>query len=108
MHARAQAVAELDAELTNFSYDGLVLLRRHLREGRVVRGSWSGCVMSYRHGRAGSVRRDHHGRPRNWFTTQWDGGWITDEEVVDRIDAEVARRRRKPAGAGLARAASVA
>jgi hypothetical protein len=96
MQDRVQAVAELEEELAEFSYDGLTLLRRDLRRGRVVRGSWAGCVISYRRGEPGSTRRDHQGRPRNAFTVLWDGGWITDEEVLDRVDTEL-RRRAAPA-----------
>ena len=58
----------------------------------VVRGSWSGCVISYRNGGAGSCRRDRMGRARNAFTVLWDNGWVTDEEVATAIDRELARR----------------
>jgi hypothetical protein len=93
MQDRAQAVAELEAELMEFSYDGLTLLRCHLDDGRVLRGSWAGCVISYKRGVAGSTRRDRQGRARNAFTALWDGGWMTDEEVLRLVDAELARRR---------------
>jgi hypothetical protein len=93
MQPRTQAVQELEAELSEFSYDGLTLLRRHLDTGKVLRGSWAGCVISYKRGAAGSTRRDRNGLPRNAFTTLWDGGWITDEEVLQLVDIEVARRR---------------
>jgi hypothetical protein len=88
-----RAVADLEEELAEFSYDGLVLLRRHLARGKVVRGSWAGCVISYKRGAPGSARRDRRGRARNAFTALWDSGWVTDEEVLGRVDAELLRRR---------------
>jgi hypothetical protein len=90
---REHAVSELEAELEEFSYDGLVLLRHDLLQGRVLRGSWAGCVISYKRGAAGSARRDRRGRARNAFTALWDSGWLTDEEVLRRVDTELARRR---------------
>lgn len=90
---RTPALAELEAELAEFSYDGLTLLRHHLVEGRVLRGSWAGCVISYKRGDAGSARRDRQGRARNAFTTLWDSGWLTDEEVLQLVDGELAQRR---------------
>jgi hypothetical protein len=87
-----RAVHELRAELAEFSYDGLVLLRHHLAEGRVLRGSWAGCVISYKRGAAGSARRDRHGHARNAFTTLWDSGWMTDEDVLSLVEAELRRR----------------
>jgi hypothetical protein len=86
------ALVELRAELREFSHDGLVQLREDLRGHAVARGSWSGCVFSYRRGAAGSARRDRLGRARNAFTVLWDHGWLTDEEVVGEADAELARR----------------
>lgn len=97
---RPRAIADLDEELADFSHDGLVLLRRHLVEGRVLRGSWAGCVISYKRGDAGSARRDRRGRARNAFTRLWDAGWMTDEEVLRHVDAELARRRSRLAGVG--------
>jgi hypothetical protein len=94
---RTRAVADLEEELADFSYDGLVLLRSHLGEGRVLRGSWAGCVISYKRGDPGSARRDRQGRARNAFTRLWDAGWMTDEEVLRRVDAELARRQAKVA-----------
>lgn len=88
-----RAAAELEAELAEFSFDGLTLLRHHLAEGKVLRGSWAGCVISYKRGRPGSTRRDRRGRARNAFTMRWDGGWMTDEEALTLVDAELARRR---------------
>jgi hypothetical protein len=99
MQPRTQALDELEAELSEFSYDGLTLLRCHLHDGRVLRGSWAGCVISYKLGAAGSTRRDRRGRPRNAFTAVWDGGWITDEEVIRLVENELARRRPAPAPA---------
>jgi hypothetical protein len=89
---RVEAVAELRAELTDFSHDGLTQLIEDLRQGAVARGSWTGCVISYKRGAAGSARRDRMGRARNVFTILWDNGWITDEEVIFLAEAE--RRRR--------------
>jgi hypothetical protein len=91
---RDRAVAELEAELADFSHDGLVELGVHLADGRVLRGSWAGCVLSYRRGAPGSSRRDREGRARNTFTQFWDGGWITDEEVLALVRSELARRER--------------
>lgn len=92
---REQALAELEAELTEFSHDGLVQLREDLQTHRVARGSWSGCVISYRRGAAGSVRRDRLGRARNAFTVLWDNGWLTDEEVTRLAESELRRRARR-------------
>ena len=86
------ALKELRAELAPFSHDGLVQLRDDLRTRRVARGSWSGCVISYRRGAAGSARRDRLGRARNAFTVLWDHGWLTDEDVLFTLDAELRRR----------------
>jgi hypothetical protein len=96
---RARAVADLEEELADFSHDGLVVLRRHLGEGRVLRGSWAGCVISYKRGDPGSARRDGRGRARNAFTRLWDAGWMTDEEVLGHVEAELSRRRSRLAGA---------
>lgn len=90
---RTEAEAELEAELAEFSFDGLVQLREDLARGRVLRGSWTGCVISYKAGAPGSTRRDRHGRARNTFTALWDDGWITDEEVLTAIQRETAARR---------------
>lgn len=79
---RVEAVAELRDELAEFSHDGLVQLIEDLKRGAVVRGSWTGCVISYKRGAPGSARRDRHGRARNVFTILWDNGWLTDEEVL--------------------------
>src|SRR5688500_7538443 len=89
---RMEAIAELRAELLDFSHDGLTQLVEDLAQGSVVRGSWTGCVISYKRGAAGSARRDRMGRARNSFTILWDNGWITDEEVIALAKAELRRR----------------
>lgn len=95
---KEDAVAELRAELSEFSHDGLVQLREDLAGGEVVRGSWGGCVMSYRRGAPGSARRDRLGRARNAFTVLWDHGTLTDEEVLELVRLELALRRRPEPG----------
>jgi len=90
---RDEALADLRAELMEFSHDGLIQLREDLARSAVVRGSWAGCVISYKRGAPGSTRRDRLGRARNAFTVLWDNGWITDEEVMAVVDEELARRR---------------
>src|SRR5688572_11414127 len=101
---KSEAMEELRAELETFSHDGLIELHEALEQGIVVRGSWSGCVISYKNGAAGSVRRDRLGRARNAFTVLWDNGWITDEEVMAVVDEELERRRiPQPAPALVAR-----
>jgi len=94
---RKDALRELKAELQEFSHDGLTALREDLVRGAVVRGSWSGCVVSYKRGAPGSSRRDRLGRARNAFTVLWDNGWLTDEEVASLVEGEL--ERRVPAGA---------
>jgi hypothetical protein len=89
---RIEALAELRTELRDFNHDGLVQLIEDLKCGNVARGSWTGCVISYKRGAAGSARRDRMGRARNVFTIMWDKGWITDEEVIGIAAAEVRRR----------------
>lgn len=90
---REDALADLRAELAEFNHDGLVQLREDLARCAVVRGSWAGCVISYKRGAPGSARRDRLGRARNAFTVLWDNGWLTDEEVVNAVDFELARRQ---------------
>ncbi len=89
---RQEALRELAAELEEFSYDGLVLLGDDLRAGRVIRGSWAGCVLSYKRGAAGSTRRDRLGRSRNALTHVWDNGWFADDEILTAVARELARR----------------
>jgi hypothetical protein len=89
---RADALAELCLELTEFSHDGLVQLREDLEQHTVVRGSWSGCVISYKRGAPGSCRRDRRGRARNAFTVLWDNGWLSDEDVAELLAIELERR----------------
>ncbi|MGQ0561481.1 MAG: hypothetical protein ACT443_06355 [Gemmatimonadota bacterium] len=89
---REEALSELRAELADFSHDGLVQLCEDLSAGKVARGSWTGCVISYKRGAAGSSRRDRMGRARNAFTILWDNGWLTDEEVLDAARSELRRR----------------
>jgi hypothetical protein len=91
---RIEAITELRAELTEFSHDGLVQLIEDLTRGSVVRGSWTGCVISYKRGAAGSARRDRMGRARNSFTILWDNGWITDDEVIALASLEMRCRQR--------------
>lgn len=89
---RAEAMAELRAELAGFSFDGLLVLRDDLRRHAVLRGSWSGCVISYKAGAPGSCRRDRLGRARNAFTVLWDNGWLSDDEVAAAIADEITLR----------------
>ena len=91
---RNEALTELRAELADFSHDGLVQLQEDLTASAVVRGSWTGCVISYKRGAAGSARRDRMGRARNAFTISWDNGWLTDQEVLEAARAEQRRRRQ--------------
>lgn len=90
---KSEAMEELRAELETFSHDGLIALHEALEQGIVVRGSWNGCVISYKNGAAGSVRRDRLGRARNAFTVLWDNGWITDEQVKQEVEKELERRQ---------------
>src|SRR5688500_486077 len=89
---RAEALNELRWELAEFSHDGLIQLTEDLTLGCVARGSWMGCVISYKRGAAGSSRRDRMGRARNAFTILWDNGWVTEEEVLTMARAELRRR----------------
>ena len=89
---RKEALHELRSELGDFSYDGLVQLREDLSRQAVMRGSWSGCVISYKSGAPGSCRRDRLGRARNAFTVLWDNGWLTDTDVRQLVESELAAR----------------
>jgi hypothetical protein len=89
---RAEALAELRLELAEFSHDGLIQLSEDLARHAVLRGSWSGCVISYKRGAPGSCRRDRLGRARNTFTVLWDNGWLADDDVARLLREELARR----------------
>lgn len=103
---RDQALADLRTELAEFSHDGLTQLKQDLVRCAVVRGSWAGCVISYKRGAPGSARRDRMGRARNAFTVLWDNGWLTDEEVIRAVDQELRTRSASPALPQVARAPS--
>lgn len=89
---REEAMTELRAELAEFSFDGLLQLRDDLSRHAVRRGSWTGCVISYKSGAPGSCRRDRCGRARNAFTILWDNGWLSDGEVGAAVSDEIALR----------------
>ncbi|MFP4623286.1 MAG: hypothetical protein ACOCVZ_04275 [Gemmatimonadota bacterium] len=103
---RQEAIRELTEELKGFSAAGLVRLHDDLGAGRVVRGGWSGCVLSYRRGQPGSARHDRAGRSRNTFTALWDSGWLSDEEVRAAVAGELGRRAsmRRPRSSTLSSA----
>ena len=88
-----EAMAELRAELAEFSFDGLMQLRDDLATHSVLRGSWAGCVISYKSGAPGSCRRDRRGRARNAFTVLWDNGWLSDAAVASAVADELTLRR---------------
>jgi hypothetical protein len=88
-----EAMAELRAELAEFSFDGLMQLRDDLATHSVLRGSWAGCVISYKSGAPGSCRRDRRGRARNAFTVLWDNGWLSDGDVASAVAEELTLRR---------------
>src|SRR5207253_7014255 len=88
----ADADAELKAELREFSYDGLVQLSIDLENGAVKRGTWDGCVLSYRRGYAGSVDCDRRGRRGNAFTRFWDAERVDDQHVIELLQLEIAER----------------
>lgn len=89
---RADALTELRAELAEFSHDGLLLLREDLHRHAVLRGSWTGCVISYKRGSPGSCRRDRRGRARNAFTVLWDNGWLSEDDIQAAITVEITLR----------------
>jgi hypothetical protein len=89
---RLEGLIELRSELAEFSFDGLMQLRDDLAAHAVLRGSWAGCVISYKSGAPGSCRRDRRGRARNAFTVLWDNGWLSDADVVDAVNDELALR----------------
>jgi len=90
----ADADQELRAELREFAYDGLVELSTDLEKGSVKRGTWDGCVLSYRRGYAGSVDADRKGRRGNVFTRFWDAERIDQEHVLRLVHEELEARRR--------------
>ena len=92
---RVEALNELRSELADFNFDGLIQLVDDLAENHVIRGSWAGCVISYKRGAPGSARRDRLGRARNAFTVLWDNGWLTDEEVLGLVRAEISLRHNE-------------
>ena len=83
------AETELRAELSQFAYDGLVQLQIDLLEHEVKRGTWDGCVLSYRLGAPGSANCDRNGRRGNAFTRYWDTERISAGMVLRLIDEEV-------------------
>lgn len=90
---RAEAFDTLRTEIAEFAYDALTTLLEDLKAGRVKRGSWAGCVLSYKSGAPGSCRRDSMGRAANAFTVLYDNRWLTDEDVIAEVEAEIERRR---------------
>jgi hypothetical protein len=90
---RIEAMRELRSELAEFSFDGLMHLRDDLASHTVLRGSWAGCVISYKCGAPGSCRRDRRGRARNAFTVLWDNGWLSDDDVRAAVADELTLRR---------------
>lgn len=102
---RLEAMSELRSELAEFSFDGLLQLRDDLATHAVLRGSWAGCVISYKSGAPGSCRRDRRGRARNAFTILWDNGWLSDADVAAAVSDELTVRSaaialRSPGAAG--------
>lgn len=89
---RLEAMSELRSELAEFSFDGLLQLRDDLASHAVLRGSWAGCVISYKSGAPGSCRRDRRGRARNAFTILWDNGWLSDTDVAAAVADELTMR----------------
>lgn len=96
---QADAENELRAELREFSYDGLIQLQADLERGVVKRGTWDGCVLSYRRGSAGSVDCDRKGRRGNAFTRFWDSERIRTDEVLAIVRDEIEARRVAREGA---------
>lgn len=108
----ADANNELRGELREFSFDGLVQLEQDLDRNTVKRGTWDGCVLSYRRGAAGSVDCDRKGRRGNAFTRFWDAERIDREQVLALVRSELRARgvqrrsvpdrpsRREPVGVG--------
>jgi hypothetical protein len=90
----ADAEYELRAELKDFAYDGLVQLELDLKAGVVKRGTWDGCVLSYRRGAPGSVNCDRRGRRGNAFTRYWDTERISNTIVCKIVQDELAARTK--------------
>lgn len=88
----AAAIKSLRKNLEAFAFDALIQLEEDLREGLVTRGTWDGCVLSYRSGDAGSVSRDVDGQARNAFTILWDRRWMSMPEVLRYVNVEIVRR----------------
>ncbi|MBI4408679.1 MAG: hypothetical protein HY561_03160 [Gemmatimonadetes bacterium] len=93
----ADADAELRAELREFAHDGLIQLTLDLERGGVKRGTWDGCVLSYRRGYAGSVDCDRKGRRGNAFTRFWDAERIDEMHVLKLVQEELEVRRPEQA-----------
>lgn len=91
----ADADNELRAELRDFAYDGLVQLGADLEKKSVKRGTWDGCVLSYRRGYAGSVDCDRKGRRGNAFTRFWDAERLDEDHVLALVRDELEARRLK-------------
>lgn len=92
---KMKAIHKLQNELSSFSHDGLIQLKEDLLENKVEKGSWGGCVLSYKRGYAGSVNTDNNEKARNLFTIEWDGNRLSNEEVVSSIDYELDLRENK-------------
>ncbi len=88
----ADAESELRAELREFAHDGLTQLALDLEHGVVKRGTWDGCVLSYRKGSPASVDCDRKGRRGNAFTRYWDAEHFAEARVLDLIRAELEQR----------------
>lgn len=95
----ADADAELRAELQEFSHDGLVQLSLDLERSAVKRGTWDGCVLSYRRGYAGSVDCDRKGRRGNAFTRFWDAERIDEAHVLKLVREEIEARKSQQSAA---------
>lgn len=93
----ADADHELRAELREFAYDGLVQLGNDLEHQSVKRGTWDGCVLSYRRGYSGSVDCDRKGRRGNVFTRFWDAERVDEDHVLHLVREEIEARRQKQA-----------
>ena len=88
----ADADNELRAELKEFAYDGLIQIAADLERKAVKRGTWDGCVLSYRRGYAGSVDCDRKGRRGNAFTRFWDAERLDEAHVLKIVREEIESR----------------